>query len=104
VITFDDYAAKVRDLVDGTAQKKGYNDTGAEGKNQLMDFVETHCPGHGLGEIIYKAVRYGRKLNDEDLLKIGAWAFLLYRRHFDMSPVSRTEVGRIDHGPSGDAG
>jgi hypothetical protein len=32
-------------------------------------------------EIVYKARRYGARRNDEDLLKIAAWAFLTWRHH-----------------------
>jgi len=73
---FERFISGVADLVNRNAAKKGYNDTGAEGKNDLFDFCNKFFPGHSLGEIVYKAVRYSKKRNKEDLLKIAAWAYL----------------------------
>ena len=62
------------------AQEKGYHNQGLDGR-QLYDFVhDLASNGHALGEIIYKAIRYNRRRNREDLVKIAAWAFLLYDR------------------------
>ena len=78
-MTFDQFAAGVRGLLDGTAAGKNYNQNGADGENKLFDFVfdTTDDYGHALGEIIYKARRFAAKGNDEDLLKAAAWAFLV---------------------------
>jgi hypothetical protein len=81
--TFDDFAKQVRALLEPAASGKGYSATGADGPNQLYDFVAgmNGGPGHALGEIVYKAKRYAAKGNVEDVLKIAAWAFLVYRHH-----------------------
>lgn len=78
-MTFDEFAAGVKKLLDGTAAGKGYNNTGADGDNELFDFVHDvgQGYGHALGEIIYKAKRFAAKKNPEDLMKAAAWAFLI---------------------------
>ena len=76
--TFDEFMAGARDLVEGKAIAKGYNEGGTE-KNDLMEFTNKFFPGHAGGEIVYKAIRYGRKRDKADLLKIAAWAYLLWR-------------------------
>lgn len=75
---FDEFMAGARELVEGKAKEKGYNETGT-GKNDLMEFTNKFFPGHAGGEIVYKAIRYGRKRDKSDLLKIAAWAYLLWR-------------------------
>lgn len=79
-MTFDEFVAGVRSLLEPTAQGKGYNTTGVDGANQLYEFVQGVAgDGHALGEIIYKAKRYAAKGNPEDVLKIAAWAFLILK-------------------------
>lgn len=78
--TFDAFVKQTRALMEPTAASKGYSRNGVDGKNALYEFVaEFTNDGHGLGEIVYKAKRYAAKRNDEDLLKIAAWAFLVWR-------------------------
>lgn len=78
-MTFDTFSQEIHSLLDATAKSKGYNDTGADGDNQLFSFCQKMGLGHAEGEIVYKVVRYHKKRNPEDLLKIAAWAFLLWR-------------------------
>ena len=75
---FDEFMRGARDLVEGKAITKGYNEGGTE-RNDLMEFTNKFFPGHAGGEIVYKAIRYGRKRDKADLLKIAAWAYLLWR-------------------------
>jgi len=78
--TFAEFVTQVRELMDGTANAKGYNKTDVDGPNPLFSFVhEMGGNGHALGEIVYKARRYAAKRDQTDLLKIAAWAFLLWR-------------------------
>ena len=80
--TFETFIAEVRALLEPTAQSKGYSTTGVDGQNALYEFVQEMAgPGHALGEIVYKARRYGARKNPEDLLKIAAWAWLAYKHH-----------------------
>jgi hypothetical protein len=80
--TFEDFVTRVIELLEPTAQGKGYSTTGVDGHNALYEFVaEMAGPGHALGEIVYKSRRYEAKRNPEDLVKIAAWAFLLYKHH-----------------------
>lgn len=80
--TFDQFVAEVRGLLEPTASGKGYSATGVDGPNQLYEFVSSFAgPHHALGEIVYKAKRYEAKRNPEDILKIAAWAFLVYKHH-----------------------
>jgi hypothetical protein len=76
--SFDDFAAGVRELIEGRAQEKGYN-KGGSSKNDLMEFTNKFFPGHAGGEIVYKAIRYSRKGDKTDLSKIAAWAYLLWK-------------------------
>jgi len=76
----DEFFAEVRKLVDSKARDKGYNESGANGNNPLLDFTEQFFPGHAGGEIVYKLVRYQAKGNLEDLFKAAAWSYLLYKR------------------------
>jgi hypothetical protein len=78
VDSFDEFIAGARELVEGRAKEKGYNESGS-GRNDLMEFTNKFFPGHAGGEIVYKAIRYGRKHDKTDLLKIAAWAYLLWR-------------------------
>lgn len=78
--TFEQFTGALYEVMGGTAAGKGYSASGPDGSNELADFVEQHCPGHAMGEVIYKAVRYRRKQNPEDLLKIAAWAYLQWRK------------------------
>jgi|SRR5215471_8434473 len=79
--TFQDFVNEVRDLMERNAEKKGYNDTGVEGQNELYEFVQgmTGSDSHALGEIVYKVVRFTRKRDRSDLTKIAAWAYLIWR-------------------------
>jgi hypothetical protein len=79
--TWERFAELVEGLVNGTAAGKGYNGTGPNGPNDLYEFVAklNEGPGHALGEMIYKIVRYKARRNPEDLLKVAAWAFLAWK-------------------------
>ena len=80
-MTFDEFTAQVRGLLEPTAAGKGYNQTGADGPNDLYAFVRQTVgnDGHAIGEIVYKARRYQAKGNPDDVLKIAAWAFLILK-------------------------
>ena len=78
--TYSEFVRQVADLLEPTASGKGYNTTGIDGQNQLYEFVQTFAGDkHALGEIIYKVKRYAAKGNAEDILKVAAWAFLVWR-------------------------
>jgi hypothetical protein len=81
--TFKDFTAEVEKLLDGTAAGKGYSATGVDGPNQLYEFVQAMSGGHqhALGEIVYKARRFGAKGNEEDIVKAAAWAFLVWKHN-----------------------
>ena len=80
---FEEFTTLVRDLLEPTAAAKGYSKGGANGPNPLYEFVEEVAggPGHPLGEIIYKARRYSSLKQERDVLKIAAWAFLVWKSH-----------------------
>lgn len=71
------FFADICGILDRKAHAKGYAPAGGDGPD-LAAFVEAHAPGHALGEIIYKVVRYGAKKDSEDLVKIAAWAYLIW--------------------------
>jgi len=80
--SYKDFSELVRNLLEGAAAQKSYNRTGVDGRNDLYDFVSDIAgDGHSLGEIVYKVKRFAAKKNPEDLLKIAAWAFLVWRKH-----------------------
>ena len=83
--TFQKFTGEVEQLLGGTASGKGYAAGGPNGPNPLYEFVQglSNSSAHGLGEIVYKAQRYSSKHNQEDVLKIAAWAFLVWRFHRD---------------------
>ena len=71
----------VRALLEETAADKGYHAGGLTGPNPMYEFVAETAggPGHALGEIIYKARRYAARRDPADLVKIAAWAYLVWR-------------------------
>lgn len=80
--TYQDFTQAVKELLEGKAKTKKYNETGIDGPNQLFEFVSSLGEGpplHALGEIVYKVKRYAALKNEEDVLKIAAWAFLVWR-------------------------
>ena len=79
--TWLSFVQQTKELLEPVASGKGYNDTGVDGKNELFEFVQNVAQGsgHALGEIVYKAVRYSRKKDSKDLLKIAAWAYLIWK-------------------------
>lgn len=66
---------QVREILESKAKDKGYLSPVG---NVLMDFMNYEFPDHALGEIIYKVVRYNSKKDPVDLIKIAAWACLVY--------------------------
>lgn len=75
------FTTEMENILVSAAKEKGYSDGDIEVyKNELMDFVESNFPGHALGEIVYKAQRYKRKEETLDLVKIAAWAALIWMR------------------------
>ena len=81
-LSFQSFAGAVENLMTTSAESKGYNQTGVDGPNEVFDFITSHVgDGHALGEMIFKVLRYDRKRNPEDLLKVAAWAFLMWRYH-----------------------
>jgi len=78
---FQQFVMEMEELCEKMAKEKGYNTTGLEGRNELYEFIQNLVDGdgHALGEIIYKTVRYQRKKDKRDLVKIAAWAYLVYK-------------------------
>ena len=78
---FDEFCAAVYGLLSQTAAMKSYNRTGTDGPNPLYEFVRemSGSDAHALGEIVYKAKRFSAKRDIEDVLKIAAWAFLIWK-------------------------
>ena len=78
---FDDFCRQVAELLQQKAQTKNYNQTGTDGPNLLYEFVRETVGGdhHAIGEIIYKARRFEARGDIADILKIAAWAFLVFK-------------------------
>jgi len=83
-LLFIEFTGKVKSLLEGQASDKGYSQGGADGRNELYEFIQKHVGAnphaHALGEVIYKVVRFAARGNPEDLEKAAAWLFLI-RRH-----------------------
>jgi len=79
-VVLTDFLDLIVDILGPTAKEKGYSDNIRidDYKNELMTFTNANFPGHALGEIVYKAVRYRAKHDRMDLVKIAAWAALQY--------------------------
>jgi hypothetical protein len=78
--TFEEFVGEVAKLLEPTAQGKGYSTTGIDGHNPLYEFIQSFAgDGHALGEIVYKVKRYAAKGNPEDIVKVAAWAFLVWK-------------------------
>lgn len=79
--TFERFMVAVEYLLNGTASSKGYSGNGPDGPNELYEFVQHMSNGHqhALGEIVYKARRYAAKGNIEDVAKIAAWSYLIWK-------------------------
>ena len=88
--SFEQYTEKVRLLLAGNANAKGYSKSGPGGHNPLYSFVREfiggHRDAHALGEVVYKVVRYVSKGDPEDLRKASAWLFLVLQ-HQPRVPV-----------------
>jgi len=79
--TFSEFVAGVKDLLEHSATEKGYNNTGVDGMNEMYQFVQnlSHNDNHAIGEILYKCVRFTNKNDKKDLVKIAAWAYLIWK-------------------------
>lgn len=79
--TFEAFIKLVQDSCEGQAKRKGYAEAGADGNNPLIDFktsigIEPH---HSIGEIIMKCVEYIKEPRESCIIKIAAWAFLVWK-------------------------
>lgn len=75
----NEFLSQVVKILTSKAKEKGYSDGDVSVyKNELMEFTSKNFPGHALGEIVYKAIRYRNKHELQDLVKIAAWAALQY--------------------------
>lgn len=78
--SFEFFVSEVKSLLDKAAESKGYNKTGIEGDNPVYNFMHNlFGDAHPLGEIIYKVIRFHNKGDKNDLLKIAAWAYLVWK-------------------------
>ena len=81
--TFEAFCTEVKASLTSAAASKGYNATGVDGENRVYAVIHAATGGHGhaIGEIVYKALRYARKRDPMDVVKIAAWAFLIFTHH-----------------------
>jgi len=77
---FEVFCSEVKALMEGpVVQMKGYNSSGVDGPNELDKLIHSHFPGHSLGEVVYKCIRFKAKGDITDLEKAAAWLFLEWR-------------------------
>ena len=86
--SFEAFSGDVRQLLTKTATSKGYVKAGIhEDTNPLYTMIQQGlCQGghgHALGEIVMKAVRYAERGDKTELLKMAAWAYLIWQHHED---------------------
>ena len=98
---FASFCKAVSDLLDRQAAEKGYHQSGLTGPNPLYEFVSETAggPGHALGEIVYKVRRYAARRDPEDLVKVAAWAYLVWR--FDRPDAGVLAAGSAPEGGEG---
>lgn len=86
-------------IVGGKAQQKGYASLNAKDSSgrETLDFVKQHAPGHAEGEMMYKIIRWTKKRQPEDLLKLAAWAFLVWDQYRRERAGQQTEAPLVDH-------
>ena len=75
ITALKEFQAKMDIMLTGTALAKGYN---LRDMDKFMS--DNFGDNHALGEIIYKAIRFKRKKDVDDLVKIASWAFLICDR------------------------
>lgn len=76
-VALQDFYLEMSEMVINNAKKKGYHGNDEDGR-VLFDFVTKYSEGHSIGEIIYKAIRWTKKRDNKDIVKIAAWAFLIW--------------------------
>jgi hypothetical protein len=76
---FEQFLAEVREQIEGKARRRGYSEAGTEGYNPLFEFNKQFFPCHPQGEIVYKLVRGMEEKDPEDIVKVAAWAFLIWK-------------------------
>ena len=86
--SFDQFSTEVAQLLSTTAESKGYLKAGVpEDTNNLYTMIQHGlCQGghgHALGEIVMKTVRYAERGDKTELLKMAAWAYLIWNHHED---------------------
>jgi len=79
----NEFKAQVTTALNGKAEDKGYSAGGDSGGRPMLDAVALVVGEgtHPAGEILYKLARYRAKRNPEDLVKVAAWAFLMWDQH-----------------------
>lgn len=91
-VALKDFYEEVEKSISQKAKEKGYSAPNSDTRRELIDFVGKYAPGHSIGEIIYKAIRWTRKHDPEDLIKIAAWAFLVWD-NYRRDPFNLTITG-----------
>ena len=85
---FNEFVSKMVKKIGTEAGLKGYDDS-------LTDFMKRHFNDHAIGEIVYKSVRYATQKQEEDILKIAAWAYIIWKRDFccgELIPKTESEL------------
>jgi len=81
--TLEQFLKETAGVLGEEAGAKGYagvSGAAAVEDSRLADFVADMELPHAEGELLYKLVRWHRKRNLVDLLKIVSWAFIIWRR------------------------
>ena len=97
---FNAFCAGVYELLQQKAKDKQYNATGTEGPNPLYEFVRSmnqSRDAHALGEIVYKVRRFSATGHVEDILKIAAWAFLVWKYNHTQPYCVTPPLTQIPH-------
>lgn len=88
---FEDFVKEIEPYLNKYAEDKGYG-SDEKGKHLSDSIMDEFGPSYALGEIRTKLSRYHSKGNYEDLLKIAAWTYLVYRWHVKNKHVEPRDV------------
>jgi hypothetical protein len=79
-LALEEFQSEINKALNGKAEDKGYSAGGDSGGRPMLDAVALIAGEgtHPIGEILYKVARWKAKRNPEDLVKVAAWAFLLW--------------------------
>jgi hypothetical protein len=81
VESLERFQIAMNDILINAAKAKGYHGSELDGRKLYDEILYLAGEGHASGEIIYKLTRYRRVKDPKDIVKVAAWAFLIWDKH-----------------------